>query len=133
MSPSAPKPFSCYRDRRYLGQTVALAIVAIALAIVAKQFDRGSVGRIALMGIESACFGYIIVITALSIRRLDELSQRIHLEAMAVSFTVTAVLVTTLGLLTKAGLPLGDWYLFAWPFMAVLWSLAVFVISRRYS
>ena len=126
-----PNLMGCF-DRRYLGRIIAAMAAALALAIVAKQFDRGSPMRIAIIGGECAVLGYVISITVLSIRKLDELSQRIHLVAMAISFTVTAVLATALGLLGKAGLQLGDWYLWVWPFMALMWAAAAFVIRRRY-
>jgi hypothetical protein len=126
-----PKLMGCF-DRRYLGRMTVVGITVLALAFGAKQFDKGSTERLALIVAECVAVGYLIATTTLAIRRLDELSQRIHLVAMAISFTVTAVLATALGLLGKAGLPLGDWYLWVWPFMALVWAAGAFVIRRRY-
>jgi len=128
---TTPKLMGCF-DRRYLGQIAVGGIAVVALAFVARQFDRGSTVRLALVVAECVAIGYLIATTTWAIRRLDELSQRIHLVALAISFTVTAVLATALGLLSEAGLPLGDWYLWVWPFMALVWAAGAFVIRRRY-
>jgi hypothetical protein len=108
-------------------------LIALALAILATRFDRGSSARIALVAVECACLAVMIVATVLAIRRLDELSQRIQLMAIAVSFTTTAALATALSLLHRSGLPLGRWYDWAWPFMAIVWGVSVMVIKRRYA
>ena len=80
------KAFRCF-DGRYLARILAGAAAALALAFVARQFERGSAARIALNAAESVVLGYIIAITVLSIRRLDELNQRIHLVAIAFSLS----------------------------------------------
>jgi hypothetical protein len=131
MIPRDSKLLRCF-DRRYLGRILGPTIAGFVLAIVAAQFDRGSTPRIALTAGVSVAFGYIIAVTVLSIRKLDELSQRIHLVAIAISYAATAILATALGFLGKAGLPVGDWYLWVWPFMALVWGVGALVISRRY-
>ena len=68
----------------------------------------------------------------LTIRRLDELMLKIHLEAIAISFTVTGALNAGWGMLEPAGAPRIDWSVFAWPLMAVLWTVAVMIRRRQY-
>jgi hypothetical protein len=116
-------PFRCF-DRRFLVQAIPAFILLLGLALAGRAFARFLL---------SVVTGYVIVISVATIRRLDEMQQRLHLEAIAISFTITAVLATASEYLTKAGarlptLELGWW----WPFMAFTWVGAVWVLSRRY-
>jgi hypothetical protein len=125
-------PFRCF-DRRFLVQAIPALILLFGLALAGRTFARGTPARIAIAALLSVVTGYVIVISVATIRRLDEMQQRLHLEAIAISFTVTAVLATASEYMTKAGarlptLDLGWW----WPFMAFTWVGAVWVLSRRY-
>lgn len=125
------KPFSCF-DARFLAKVLAASLVVVGIAFVAKQFERGSVTRISLVGAETVVIAYLIGLTTLTVRRLDEMNQRIHLVAIAVSFTITAAVGTALSLLERAGLPLEGWERMLWVFMVLVWGLGVLVIQRRY-
>lgn len=68
------------------------------------------------------------------IRSLDELERRIHLEALAVAFPVTVLLVMMLGLLDLA-VPLNpnDWsYRHVGPFLFMLYFFGLLLARRRY-
>ena len=125
------KPFSCF-DRRYLVKLGIGTAAILAAGIGSKAYAVGSTGRLGLVGLESIAMGYIILITVATILRLDEMNQRIHLEAIAVSFSATAVLGTALGLMERAGLRVTGWEQSLWLFMALVWGLGVFAIQRRY-
>jgi hypothetical protein len=62
---------------------------------------------------------------------MDELQQRIQLQAIGFAAGATAMLTMTYGLLENAGLPqLSMIYVF--PLICLLWSGASFVLTRRY-
>lgn len=68
------------------------------------------------------------------IRELDELDRRIHLEALAVAFPLSILLVMTLGLLELA-VPLNpdDWsYRHIWPILFAFYFIGLSVARRRY-
>ncbi len=64
-------------------------------------------------------------------RRMDELHQRMALEAFAFAFAGTALLTFTYGFLDFAGLPRINWW-FVWPVMAALWIIGGFVARKRW-
>ncbi len=69
-----------------------------------------------------------------SLRQLDELQQRIQLEAVAVAFLLALLLVMTLGLLELA-VPLSpdDWsYRHVWAFLPIFYLLGLTLAHRRY-
>ncbi len=68
------------------------------------------------------------------LRGLDELEQRIQLEALAIAFPLTLMLIMTLGLLQIA-VPLStdDWsYRHIWPFLSVFYLAGLTIARRRY-
>jgi hypothetical protein len=68
------------------------------------------------------------------LRGLDELERRIQLEALAVAFPLTMVLIMTLGLVQVAiPLSLDDWsYRHIWPFLFVFYLAGLTLARRRY-
>src|SRR5262249_19121902 len=108
------------------------ALVLIALALFGKRFTEGSPVRIAFGVAETLTFGYLVAVTLLPIRRLDELYQRIHLIAIATAFGIVGVVGTGVEFLSKAGLRLPSIGLWLWPLMVAAWGLGVVVVARRY-
>jgi hypothetical protein len=68
------------------------------------------------------------------VREADELERRIQLEALAIAFPLTLVLVMTLGLLQIAiPLPPEDWsYRHIWPLIYVFYLGGLTLARRRY-
>ena len=64
-------------------------------------------------------------------RRMDELHQRMALEAFAFAFAGTALLTFTYGFLDAAGLYRISWW-FVWPVMGALWIIGGFVARKRW-
>ena len=126
-----PAFWSC-REPRMILLSLGLASVMIADACFSRGFERGSAMRIALAAVNGGVSGIVIVFTLLSIRSLDELQQRIQLEALAIAFAGTGVLGTTYGFLQSAGLPPIEWGVWIWPGMVTLWALGMLVARRRY-
>ena len=64
-------------------------------------------------------------------RSMDEMQQRVHLEALAVAFPATAFITLAYGLLERVGFPQLS-YTFVTPLMATLWGLGLLLSTRRY-
>ena len=72
----------CY-DLRVILRTLLAALVLVGLAFLGRRFPVGSPVRVGVAVSETLVFGYVVVITLMPIRRLDELYQRIHQIANA--------------------------------------------------
>lgn len=131
MAVAVKNPFSCF-DRVYATRALVAVVVLYALVFAGKIFERGTGARLALGVLQGAAMGYMIAITVLAVRRLDELQQRIHLEAIAVSFTVTGILVCSLDFLEKGGMRVLLTGLWIWIFMLAVWGCAVLVRRHHY-
>ena len=124
-------PFRCF-DARYLLSAIAALIAIYVLARFARLFGQGSAPRIGIAVAEGLVMAALIAYTVLTIRKLDELGQRIQLVAIAVSFAATGGASTLYAFLVNAGMPPLDWAIWLWPFMSLVWGASVLVINRRY-
>jgi hypothetical protein len=129
--PTLRKMFGCF-DRGYLVRLAVAMVVFVVFAFLARGFARGSAPRLALVVVEGLAIGYIVFITVRSIRRLDEMHQRIHLEAVAAAFALTGGLTMLCAMLEQAGAPIAGWALWVWPAMAMMWGIGVVIGTRRY-
>jgi hypothetical protein len=127
----APRYLGCY-DRRFLREVIP-GLVVIALTFAGMMIlEKGAPGRNILVGVGGVAVAYTVLVCVASIRRLDELQQRIHLIAIAASFAVTGMIVNSFQIFAKAGLPvptLGPWL---WMVMVAIWAGGLFVVGRRY-
>jgi hypothetical protein len=128
---AAANPFRCFQ-RAFLLELFLMGLAILALAYLGRRFPVGSGVRLTLAAIQALVMGAIIVRTVLSIRRLDELLLKVHLEGIAISFTIFASLISGWAMLEKAGAPSIEWGVWAWPLMALLWSGAVVIRTRQY-
>ena len=124
-------PFRCFRGA-FLRNAFLIALAIVVLALLGRRFDSGSTARLAIAAVQALLMAGFVVACVLSIRRLDELLLKLHLEGIAISFTVTGSLIAGWGMLEHAGAPRIEWGVWAWPLMAVLWGIAVIVRSRQY-
>lgn len=126
-------PLRCW-DGRYLVKAIVAAIVILAMSLLVKAFDipDGTPLRYALAAVQVVAFTYSVVITVGAIRKLDELLQRIHLEAIAIAFALTGIVVVSWSLLSRAGLPPIEWGGETWLMMVLLWAGALYFRRRRY-
>ncbi len=125
------RPFRCI-DRRVLTVTVTAMIVMVLLAWVARRQPLGSPPRILAAIAEGAAFAWMMLETVRSVRRLDELERRIHVEALASAAMIALVVIAAAGFLAKAGLPSIDWSWAAIALLAIVWVFEVLRITRRY-
>ena len=91
--------------------------------------------RVALALLPLPAFLWFLWTFIAGVREADELERRIQLEALAVAFPLTLVLIMTLGLLQIA-VPLSpdDWsYRHIWPTLYVFYVLGLSWARRRYA
>ncbi len=124
-------PFNCYSPWFYALVAVSITIV-VAGAFVGHALPPRSAARIAVALVQGGSIGAIIVSVFHSIRRLDELEQRIQYESVALAFAATAIVVTMYGFLEVAGLPAVSWGLWVYPIMFAFWAIAWTFVVRRY-
>jgi len=129
--PMSPSSLRCYSPR-FLAFSLLGALIVVATALLSKSYPRGSAIRITLAGVEGIVTGIIIVRSMLKLRELDEMQQRVQLEALAIAFAGTGVLATGYGFLVSAGMPNIEWGALVWPAMVLLWVLGLIIANRRY-
>jgi hypothetical protein len=122
---------SCYGPR-FIAFALGCAVLVMGAALLARSFERGSSARLALAVVQGLATGAVIVTSMLRIRRLDEMQQRVQLEALALAFAGTGVLGTAYGFLVNAGLPDIEWGALVWPVMVGLWAIGLLFANRRY-
>ena len=74
---------------------------------------------------------FVLVAWLRFFRRMDELQQRMQMEALAFAFGGTAMITFSYGFLQSAGLPDLNWF-FVWPLMTALWILGGLIARRRW-
>ena len=112
--------------------TFGFAAIMIATGLLARGFPRGSAVRVGLALVQGGASAALIIAMVRGIRRLDELQQRVQLEAFTFSFAGTGVLATGYGFLVNAGLPDIEWGVTLWPVMVGLWAVGLTIAHRRY-
>lgn len=131
MNEPRPNPFRCF-DRRYLVELLpALLAIGVAFAIVS-SVPRTHATRLLTAGLASGALVWMVIVTVAAIRRLDELQQRIHLIAIAVSFTVTGALVSVAMFLRVAHVGWVPSETDLLMCMMLVWSGVAVVLNRRY-
>lgn len=123
--------FGCY-DRRYLIELIPSMVLLLAAAAIALWVPRTPGVRLLMVGLASISVAYCVVVTVAAVRRLDELQQRIHLIAIAVSFAVAGVVLAFSRFLELAGVKQVPTGMGLWMVMFLVWCIAVVVLSRRY-
>ena len=123
--------FKCY-DPRFFAMCMVAVVVMIGAAFLARSFEPGSAPRVALAALQALAMGSVVVGSVLVTRKLDELQQRIHSEALALAFAATGALISGYAFLERAGLPSIRWGLWAWPVMVALWAGGLLYVRRRY-
>jgi hypothetical protein len=75
--------------------------------------------------------GFALLAYLRFLRRMDELGQRIQLEALAFGFGAAGMLTFAYGFLENAGFPQLS-YIWVFPMMIALWGLGGAIASLRY-
>lgn len=74
---------------------------------------------------------FVAIVWVRYYRSMDELQQRIALEALAFAFGGTALITFGYGFLDAAGLPRISWW-WVWPVMASLWIIGEWLARKRW-
>lgn len=121
------------------GRTLLAAVAALAggylLAVLAAETPGlGAPIRIACALLAVSGFVVFIVAEVRVMRRLDELQQRIQLEALAVAFPTALVLVFALGMLERAGVAIWGFRQLrdVWPLVVLPLPIGYAIALRRY-
>jgi hypothetical protein len=77
-------------------------------------------------------FAFAMTAVVAQVRELDEMKQRIHLEAVLITALLTGGLTFSYGLLQSAGLVPDLPLIWITPLMIVVWGVANAVVTRRY-
>ena len=120
--------------RRYTRDVlIALLAYAILLAVSGYIVDanRDAAWRYAVAVLPMIPAAFVAVAWVRYYRTVDELQQRIALEALAFAFGGTALITFGYGFLDAAGLPRISWW-WVWPVMAVLWIIGGWLARRRW-
>ncbi|HOA25767.1 MAG: hypothetical protein WBH90_11325 [Aggregatilineales bacterium] len=120
--------------RRYVihfGSAMAAYAVVLTISILLIQAYEDAWWRyfVAVAPVVPIIFAVMAVVRR--VRTLDELQQRIQLEALAFAFCATAIVTFTYGFLELVGLPHLDW-LWVFPLMCSLWAVGLGIASWRY-
>ena len=125
-------------DRRETILGVALVstwiISYFAARVLLKSVELETWLRVGVVLVPVIPFAFLLLWIIRGIRQMDELERRIQLEALAVAFPLTFLLIMTLGLLELAvRLKPEDWsYRHIWPFMFVFYLAGLTLARRRY-
>ena len=123
------------RAPRSVGLSAMLLIVLFFAARIALELpDLPTALRVVIALVPLPVFIWLLVAFIRDVREADELERRIQLEALAVAFPLTLLLVMTLGLLQIAiPLPPEDWsYRHIWPLLYVFYLVGLTNARRRY-
>ena len=120
--------------RRYT-RDVLIALLAYAILLAATGYivdaNRDAAWRYAVAVLPMIPAAFVAVAWVRYYRTVDELQQRIALEALAFAFGGTALITFGYGFLDAAGLPRISWW-WVWPVMAVLWIIGGWLARRRW-
>jgi hypothetical protein len=99
-----------------------------------KFLDLGTAGKLLLVAVPVIIFAFAIEAVIGAIRTLDELDRRVHLEALAIAFPLSMLLLMALGLLELViDLPPEDWsYRHIWPFLTIFYFVGLAFARKRY-
>ena len=116
--------------KEFGGAMLAYAVI-LPLSIVALNAQPHAPWRIPLALTPVVPTAFALWAFVRFLRRMDELQQRIQLEALAVAFGGTALLTFSYGFLENVGFPHLSW-IWVLPLMVALWGLGGALASLRY-
>lgn len=106
-----------------------MVVLPLSVSLVRQMSDNPLRYAVALLPVVPITLTVVAYIRHL--RRLDELQQRIQVEALAISVGATGLLTFALGLLEQAGGPRLNMIL-VFPLLILFWGLSGTLARRRY-
>jgi hypothetical protein len=125
---SRPKPAP-----RLIAASLVLAIAYVAATLMQKVLILGPVSGLAVALLPTAGCVYFLFEEVRVMRRLDELQQRIQLEALAIGFPAVGVILILLGFLQHGGflaerVDLGN----LWGMLPFCYLFGLLIARKRY-
>ena len=118
--------------RWLIPMAILTAVAVIAVSWTLENRELGAELRIALAVTPVLLWAGMVLLMVAGIRHVDELQQRIQLEALAITFPTAMMLGMLVEYLQKAGfatdLRVGD----VWPWMFLIYVPAYFFARLRY-
>ncbi len=113
---------------------VVWGAVYITARLLLELQTLGWGARVAIAIVPVPLFAWVLWDVSKGVARMDELQRRIQLEALALAFPLTLLLLMTLGLLELAiGLNPNDWsYRHVWPLVFLSYVGGIVRAKRRY-
>jgi len=110
-------------------------VTYLAARAALEVLERGSALGIVAATVPVVPFVGLLWFFFRGVQSADELERRIHLEALALAFPLTLVLLMILGLLDLTiDLSPADWsYRHLWPFAVVFWVAGIALARWRYA
>lgn len=110
------------------------ALVYLSCLLVNKKLHPGVELGILLSILPAACFAVFIYYYIKGIGSMDELESRIQLEASVIGFTLSLIMIMTLGLLDLViQLNREDWgYRHLIPYFVIFYLVGLIVSKRKY-
>ena len=133
MNAKATIPFGTGRAGGLLGASIAWLVSYLLARYILDAAAPAPHWDIAVACIPVFAFYWFVWVVQRAIRGADELQRRIHLEALAMAFPTTMLVVMLLGLLDgpsggRLGIPLRD----LWLALPVLYGICYAVAGQRY-
>ncbi len=124
--------------KRSISAALVSGILFFLLYFTARAFlespDMSPTNKVLIALMPVPVFAVFLWTFIKELRGADELHRRVHLEALAVAFPLTLLLLMILGLLQRAiELPFEDWsYLHVWQFLPIFYFGGLALAWRRY-
>ncbi|MGH9779208.1 MAG: hypothetical protein ACRD5I_12430 [Candidatus Acidiferrales bacterium] len=122
--------------RKAIASALLAAGSLIAASAALKYLDLGATLRILTALLPLPAYAWFLLVQIGSARRLDELQQRVHLEALVFAFPTTFMGILTTWLLYVAGplanLSFSNAIAFFLVLMIFLYPVGLFLAARRY-
>lgn len=101
---------------------------------VLERHDLPTAVRVVVALLPIPIFAWFLVAFIGTIRRMDELERRIHLEALAIAFPLGILLLQTLALMQRAvTLKFEDWsYAHVWIYLPIFYFISLGLVRKRY-
>ncbi len=122
-------------QRRFV-RDLTLAMMAYALTVALAAWGLRVLGpgpwRVPLAVLPVLPMTVAVVVFLRYLNAIDELQQKIQLNAIGFAASMTVLVTQVVGFLERAGLPRPSWTL-VFPLMVLCWSVGLVWFTRRYS
>lgn len=121
-------------NKRMLVPLFIWVAVYIGSTFIIKNFTLPDELKIIIALIPSAIFVWVMISFIINVSLMDELKRRMYLEASAIAFSLSLILIMTLGMLSLViTLNKDDWdYRHIMPFMIISFFIGLAITRKKY-